>query len=240
VVKKSQCLILSRISVAAFLGTQKKLARSTRRARRFLEGMSLPNPKNDNKGRAICILNPDGIPSHSSGLAEGLPLGNGFSNVATRRHCCCPDYRGLKPTATINCRDATIWRKLFRAELSWNFMPNWPSSDLRGFAGVWSRLFAKLPRIGRMWGGVIQCVVRGDVPSCHQKCRNPYRIDLKRGGRCPRVGLRPTLFCMLRFPFRARIALGRITQGNALFAPGYIEMLRRSIIACSQMSRSNI
>jgi hypothetical protein len=64
--------------VAAFFETQKKLARSTRRARRFLEGMSLPNPKNDNKGQAICILNPDGIPSHSPGLAEGLPLGNGF------------------------------------------------------------------------------------------------------------------------------------------------------------------
>jgi hypothetical protein len=54
--------------VAAFFETQKKLARSTRRARRFLKGMSLPNPKNDNKGQAICILNPDGIPSHSPGL----------------------------------------------------------------------------------------------------------------------------------------------------------------------------
>jgi hypothetical protein len=117
-------------SVVAAFETQKKLARTTRRARRFLDGMSLPNPKDDNKGQAICILNPDGIPSHSPGLAEGLPLGNGFSNVATRRHCCFPDYRGLKPTATINCRDATIWRKLFRAELSSYFMPNWPSSDL--------------------------------------------------------------------------------------------------------------
>jgi hypothetical protein len=83
-------------SVVAALETQKKLAQSTPS---FLEGMSLPNPKNYNKGQAIYILNPEGIPSHSPGLRQ----------------------------------------------------------------------------------------------LCHQKCRNPYRIDLQRGGRCPRVGLRPNL-----------------------------------------------
>jgi hypothetical protein len=54
--------------VAPFLETQKKLERRTRKAQRFLDGMSLSNPKNYNKGRAICILNPEGIPSHSPGL----------------------------------------------------------------------------------------------------------------------------------------------------------------------------
>jgi hypothetical protein len=96
-----------------------------------LDGMYLPNPKNCNKGKGICILNPEGIPAQSPGLAAGHPgccpqthptptglrhkyrkacgIRNlNFSNVATRRNCCCPDFRGLKPTATLNCRDATI------------------------------------------------------------------------------------------------------------------------------------
>jgi hypothetical protein len=67
------------------LWNTKKTRTKAQRARRFLEGMSLPNPKNYNKGQAICILNPEGIPSHS----PGLPLGNVFSNVATRRHGYC-------------------------------------------------------------------------------------------------------------------------------------------------------
>jgi hypothetical protein len=40
--------------------------------------MSLPNPKNYNKEQGICILNPNGIPTQSPGLPEGLPLGNDF------------------------------------------------------------------------------------------------------------------------------------------------------------------
>jgi hypothetical protein len=39
---------------------------------------------------------------------------------------------------------------VLRAELSSYFLPNWGSSDLSGFARIWSRLFAKLPRMGRM------------------------------------------------------------------------------------------
>jgi hypothetical protein len=56
------------------LGNAKETRTKAQRTRRFLDGMSLPNPKNCNKGRGLCNLNPDGIPSHS----PGLPLGNVF------------------------------------------------------------------------------------------------------------------------------------------------------------------
>jgi hypothetical protein len=50
------------------LWNTKETRTKAQRTRRFLEGMSLPNPQNYGKGPGIGILNPNGIPTQSPGL----------------------------------------------------------------------------------------------------------------------------------------------------------------------------
>jgi hypothetical protein len=65
---------------------KKIFARRTRSPRRLLDAMSLTNPKNCNKRRGICILNPKGIPSHSPGLRL-QPRVPDKKNIQPQRGC---------------------------------------------------------------------------------------------------------------------------------------------------------